>query len=53
MKQTHHHVYKLGNCLNVYPDPFALGLRVDGTGRRANDQATRALLGTHGYTFMK
>ncbi len=43
--QTDHHVHKLGNCLDVRPDSFAVGLQVKGAGRCANDQATRTLLG--------
>jgi hypothetical protein len=29
------------------PDPLAVGLRVDGAGRRADGQTSRALLGVH------
>jgi hypothetical protein len=47
IKQTHHHVHKLNDGLDEGPDPFAMGLWVDGAGRRANDRATRALLGVY------
>ena len=47
IKQTHHHIHKLSDCLDVRPDPFAVGLWVNGTGRCTNDRATRALLGVH------
>jgi hypothetical protein len=46
-KQTHHHVNQLGHGLDVGSDPFAMGLWVDGTGRRANNQTTQALLGVY------
>jgi hypothetical protein len=47
IKQTHHHLDQLSNGLDVGPDPFAMGLQVNGTGRQADDQATRALLGVY------
>jgi hypothetical protein len=47
IKQTHQHVHKLGDCHNVRPDPFAVGLQVDGAGRCADNRAARALLGVH------
>ncbi len=47
LKQTHHHVHKLGDGLDVGPDLFAMGLWVDGAGRRTNDRATWALLGVY------
>ncbi len=37
IKQTHHQVHKLGNCLDVCPDPFAVGLWVNGAGRCADN----------------
>ncbi len=46
-KQTHPHVHKLSDGLNEGPDPFAIGLWVDGAGIRTNDQATQALLGVY------
>jgi hypothetical protein len=45
--ETHYHVHKLGDCLNVRPDPYVVGLRVNSAGRRADDRATWALLGVH------
>jgi hypothetical protein len=44
IKQTHHHVHKLSDGLNEGPDPFAIGLWVDGAGICTNNQATQALL---------
>jgi hypothetical protein len=47
IKQTHHPVHKLSNGLDVGPNPFAMGLWVNGASRRANDQATQTLLGVY------
>jgi hypothetical protein len=44
---THHNINQLSYGLNEGPYPFAVGLRVNGTGRCANDQATQALLGVY------
>jgi hypothetical protein len=44
---THHDINQLGYGLDEGPYPFAVGLQVNGTGRRANNQATQALLGVY------
>jgi hypothetical protein len=45
--KTYHCVDQIGNGVNECPDPLAVGLRVDGTGQRANGRTPRALLGVH------
>ncbi len=42
---THHDVNQIGYGVDERPYPFAVGFGVDGAGRYANNQATRALLG--------
>ena len=41
---THHNVDQVGNCVDKHTDPLAVGLWVDGAGRRANGRTPRALL---------
>ena len=45
IKYTHHQINQLENGLNEGPDPFSVGLWVDGAIRHANGRAPRALLG--------
>ncbi len=40
---THHHVEQVGNGVDKHPDPLAVGLWVDGAGRRADGRTPRAL----------
>ena len=44
-KNTHHNVHELGDGVDERPDPFSMGLRVDGAIGRADNRAPRALLG--------
>jgi hypothetical protein len=44
---THHNVDQVGDGVDKRPDSLAVGLRVDGAGRRANGRTPRALLGVH------
>jgi len=44
---THHNVDQVGDGINERPDPLAVGLWVDGAGRRADGRTPRALLGVH------
>ncbi len=46
-KSTHHDVHELGNGVDECPDPFSMGLSVDGAIGRANGHAPRALLGVY------
>ena len=47
IKKTHHHINQLRNGLDEGPDPFSVGLRVDGAVGRADDRTPRALLGVN------
>jgi hypothetical protein len=38
---THHNVVQVGDGVNKRPDPLAVGLRVDGAGRRADGRTPR------------
>ena len=44
---TYHNVDQVGDGVDKRPDPLAVGLRIDGAGRRADGQTPRALLGVH------
>jgi hypothetical protein len=44
---AHHHLHKLGDGLDEGPDPFSVGLRVDGAAGRAGDHTPRTLLGLY------
>jgi hypothetical protein len=44
---TYHDVDQVGDSVDERPDPLAVGLRVDGAGRRADGQTPRALLRVH------
>ncbi len=44
---THQDNNQLGDGLDVGPELFAMGIWVDGTGRRAGDHATQAMLGVY------
>ena len=44
---THHNVNQVVVGIDKRPDPLAVGLRVDGAGRRADGRTPRALLGVH------
>ena len=44
---TYHNVDQVGDGVDKRPDPLAVGLRVDGAGRRADGRTPRALLGVH------
>ena len=44
---THHSIDQVGDGVDKRPDPLAVGLRVDGAGRRADGRTPRALLGVH------
>ena len=45
--ETYHCVDQIGDGVNECPYPLAVGLRVDGTGQRANGRTPGALLGVH------
>ncbi len=47
IKKTHDHINQLRNGLNEGPDPFSVGLRVDGAIGRADGRAPWALLGVN------
>ena len=47
IKKTHHHINQLRNGLDEGPDPFLVGLRVDGAVGRADGRTPRALLGVN------
>ena len=47
IKKTHHHINQLQNGLDEGPDPFSVGLRVDGAVGRADGRTPRALLGVN------
>jgi hypothetical protein len=47
IKKTHHHINQLRNDLDKGPDPFSVGLRVDGAVGRADGRTPRALLGVN------
>ena len=42
---THRNVDQVGDGVDKRPDPLAVGLRIDGAGRRADGRTPRALLG--------
>ncbi len=44
---THHNVDKFRDDDDERPDPLAVGLRVDGAGRRADGRTPRAMLGVY------
>ena len=46
IKKTHHHINQL-HGLDEGPDPFSVGLRVDGTVGCADGRVPRALLGVN------
>ncbi len=45
--ETYHCVDQIGDGVNEHPRPFAVGLWVDGTGRRFDGRIPGALLGVH------
>ncbi len=47
IKKTHHHINQFGNGLDEGPDPFSVGLWVDGAVGHADCRAPRALLGVN------
>ncbi len=47
IKYTHHHINQLCNGLDEGPDPFLVGLWVNGTVGCANNRTPRALLGVN------
>ncbi len=47
IKKTHHHINQLRNGFDEGPDPFSVGLQVDGAVGRADGRAPWALLGVN------
>jgi hypothetical protein len=44
-KSTRHYVNELGDCINERPDPFSMGLCINGTIGCTNNRTPWALLG--------